>query len=191
MAGRRGKGEKRACILEAARKLFLRDGFTDTSMDAITREAGVSKATVYAYFPGKESLFATLVRETAEPILGGLPPLQPGRGVEAQLRRYLLAVRGPALTIGQAWLRLGIAEAARHPEVGRLLNRPGLDRVLGALTTFLDAEGCSDPGEAATLLLAVTLEGPMFRALMGETDLGAGLDQAIRAVLRAYPPAVR
>jgi len=48
-------------ILTAARAQFLEQGFSKTSMDAIARSAGVSKATLYAYFPSKETLFADLV----------------------------------------------------------------------------------------------------------------------------------
>jgi len=191
-AGRRGFGVKRASVLEAARELFLRDGFAATSMDAITSRAGVSKATVYAYFPSKDDLFATLVRETAAPLLGGLPPLDPAGEIEPQLRRYLLAIRAVAFTIGHAWDRLGIAEGGRHPEVGRLLYATGPARVQAALAEFFALAGRSRPEAAAEMLLAVTMVAPMFRVLMGVqdmADLSAGLDDAIRAVLRAHPPA--
>ena len=49
---------KRAAILDAAKRLFLVQGFTGVSMDQIAAEAGVSKLTVYSHFGDKESLFA-------------------------------------------------------------------------------------------------------------------------------------
>ena len=48
---------KRAEILKAAVKLFRSRGFDTTSMDAVAKEAKVSKRTVYNHFPSKEALF--------------------------------------------------------------------------------------------------------------------------------------
>lgn len=55
--------EKRAAILEAAKRLFPNSGFEGTSMDAIAAGAGVSKLTVYSHFTDKETLFAAAIRE--------------------------------------------------------------------------------------------------------------------------------
>lgn len=51
------KGRKFEQVLEGARTVFLRDGFERASVDEIAREAAVSKATLYAYFPDKRLLF--------------------------------------------------------------------------------------------------------------------------------------
>src|SRR5438874_12828857 len=64
MQPRRGRGEaggKAETILAAAESAFLASGFGAVTMDAIAREAGVSKATVYAHFTGKEELFGAIV----------------------------------------------------------------------------------------------------------------------------------
>src|SRR5579871_288611 len=53
--------EKRASILQAAKRLFTTQGFDGTSMDAIASAAGVSKLTVYSHFQDKERLFAAAV----------------------------------------------------------------------------------------------------------------------------------
>jgi AcrR family transcriptional regulator len=46
----------RAAILEAAQKLFERDGYVATTMDAVAAEAGVSLKTVYLAFTTKSGL---------------------------------------------------------------------------------------------------------------------------------------
>lgn len=54
---------KRRQVLDAAGQLFLAEGYAAVSMEAIARVAGVSKATLYAYFPGKDALFGAMVAE--------------------------------------------------------------------------------------------------------------------------------
>jgi len=49
---------KKNQILDTATRLFMLQGYGNTSMDQVTRESGVSKATVYAHFSNKNSLFA-------------------------------------------------------------------------------------------------------------------------------------
>lgn len=51
----------RVRILEVAREHFLRFGFSPVTTDAIATAAGVSKATLYRYFPGKERLFREII----------------------------------------------------------------------------------------------------------------------------------
>lgn len=57
---------KRAAILDAAERMFLRYGFEGTSMDQIANEAGVSKLTVYSHFGDKDKLFAEAARSYCE-----------------------------------------------------------------------------------------------------------------------------
>ena len=52
---------KRERILDGAHRVFMRLGFHASSVNDITREAGVSKGTIYVYFTGKEDLFGALI----------------------------------------------------------------------------------------------------------------------------------
>ena len=54
---------KRRQIIDGARRVFINMGFDAASMKDITREAGVSKGTLYVYFENKERLFAAIVDE--------------------------------------------------------------------------------------------------------------------------------
>lgn len=69
-AGRFAAGEdpaKREQILDGAWRVFKQKGFDAASMNDITREAGVSKGTIYVYFQNKDDLFAALIdRHRAE-----------------------------------------------------------------------------------------------------------------------------
>lgn len=54
-------------IANAALALFVRQGFQATRMEDIAREAGVSKGTVFRYFPSKNELFKAVVSEHISP----------------------------------------------------------------------------------------------------------------------------
>lgn len=63
-SGRFAAGEdpaKREQILDGAKRVFMTVGFDAASMNDITREAGVSKGTIYVYFNGKDDLFAAIM----------------------------------------------------------------------------------------------------------------------------------
>ena len=55
-------GRKFEQVLEGAREIFMAEGFEGASVDEIAKAAGVSKATLYSYFPDKRLLFVEVVR---------------------------------------------------------------------------------------------------------------------------------
>jgi TetR/AcrR family transcriptional repressor of mexJK operon len=56
-------GPKGEAIAQAALRLFLRDGYERTSVDAIAAEAGVSKRTIYNRYTDKENLFRSVLQD--------------------------------------------------------------------------------------------------------------------------------
>jgi AcrR family transcriptional regulator len=55
------RNRSREEILEAARQVLLRNGIAGTTLEAVAREVGVTKAALYYYFPSKDALFFELV----------------------------------------------------------------------------------------------------------------------------------
>lgn len=77
----------RNAILDAAGQLFTEQGLDRTTMDEVSRAAGYSKRTVYAYFPSKEELHQHLVlrgmrrlRELLDDIAGRRAPFRESYG---------------------------------------------------------------------------------------------------------------
>ena len=108
-------------VLEGARVIFMRDGFEGASVDDIAREAGVSKATLYAYFPDKRLLFSEVARiecnRQAEAALG---QLDVSLSVEEALTEAAdLAVRFFLSDFGQQMFRICVSESYRFPELGQ------------------------------------------------------------------------
>jgi TetR/AcrR family transcriptional regulator, mexJK operon transcriptional repressor len=62
------KKKKRAAILEAAVKTYSENGFAETTISAIAKEAGVSFGSVFTYFATKEALFEAAILEPLEEI---------------------------------------------------------------------------------------------------------------------------
>ncbi|MBV0913721.1 TetR/AcrR family transcriptional regulator [Anianabacter salinae] len=122
------KGRKFEQVLDGARDVFLRDGYEGASVDTIAKAAGVSKATLYSYFPDKASLFVeTAVREMRRVAEAAMATIDPNGAVEACLHtaashmvRFLLS------GFGQRIHRICVAETDRFPEIGRnfYLNGP-------------------------------------------------------------------
>ncbi|MGJ3402300.1 TetR/AcrR family transcriptional regulator [Glutamicibacter sp. Je.9.36] len=50
-------------IIEAARRVFVRMGYIDTSVEDLLHEAGISRATFYSHFRSKKAVFASVVEE--------------------------------------------------------------------------------------------------------------------------------
>ena len=61
---RRLPEERPRQILDAALEVFGERGLAGAKLDEIARRAGVSKGTIYLYFPNKEELFREMIRQT-------------------------------------------------------------------------------------------------------------------------------
>lgn len=59
----------RAKLLDAARRVFERDGFLDVKITDITEEAGVAAGSFYTYFDSKEETFRVLLDQMREDLL--------------------------------------------------------------------------------------------------------------------------
>lgn len=174
-----GKAES---ILEAARRVFLASGFGAVSMDAIAREAGASKATLYAYFASKEELFGAVVAREGERYFRGfsaaeLDPRDVERSLTEIAERFLGLVLSPdAIAVN----RITIAEAVRFPQLGDVFWRAGPERTRVQIEAFLRRGD-----EAGTLSISdAKLAAEQFIALMrGDAHLRQllRLDAPVRA----------
>jgi TetR/AcrR family transcriptional regulator, mexJK operon transcriptional repressor len=130
---------KRERVVIAASRLFLRDGYGSTGMDAIAREADVSKATLYSYYEDKAALFADVITRTCEE-LGGPPQAEsyfdepPAAGLRAIAMRGLHKVLE---TVHRQILARVVAESGEFPELGRKFWEHGPGRFELVLARYL------------------------------------------------------
>jgi TetR/AcrR family transcriptional regulator, mexJK operon transcriptional repressor len=135
---------KRDQIRAGAQRVFLSRGFAAASTDAIAAEAGVSKQTLYVYYPSKEELLAdvliNLIRQgpSAPDAPSQLPSLVTvealRQSVGAFAHRLIAQFMQPEYL---GLLRIIFGETQRVPEVGRLFRSSVPERVLGGLAGLL------------------------------------------------------
>src|SRR5271166_2215617 len=132
-------GSKAESILAAAKRTFLAAGFGAVSMDTIAREAGVSKATVYAHFAGKEELFGAMVGRVCERHFETfsareLDPTDVRTSLTTLGRRFLDLLLSPdAIAVH----RIIVAEVTRFPALGEVFWRAGPERTLRQIEAFM------------------------------------------------------
>jgi TetR/AcrR family transcriptional regulator, mexJK operon transcriptional repressor len=193
---------KAESILAAAKRSFLAAGFGAVSMDAIAREAGVSKATVYAHFAGKEELFGAVVGRECERYFARFSPgeLDPG-DVRASLsvlgRRFLELILAPD---GIALHRIILGEVSRFPMLGEVFWHAGPERQRLQIEAFLKSATASgnlalaDTRLAAEQFVSLVRGEVQLRHLLRleaeaeEPDIGAAVEDAVATFMRAFEP---
>lgn len=133
------KGRKFDQVVDGAREIFLRDGFEGASVDDIARAAGVSKATLYSYFPDKRLLFMEVAtrqcKEQARTSIESIDSSQPPRDV---LRRVAHQFLGFIYSdMGQRIFRICVAEADRFPQLGQEFYHSGPMIMRAAMVDYL------------------------------------------------------
>jgi AcrR family transcriptional regulator len=139
--------ERRRRLLELGTELFARFSYDELSMARIAREAGISKALLYHYFPGKQAYFAATLEEKAAE-LSALTEPDPSLAPVEQLTGSLGAFLGWVEDNREAYGKL-VRSAAAIPEV-----REVVDRVRDATSARI-LEGIAPDGAPPPLRTAV------------------------------------
>nr|WP_054302605.1 TetR/AcrR family transcriptional regulator [Gemmobacter sp. LW-1] len=133
------KGRKFDQVLEGARNVFLQHGFEGASVDDIAREAGVSKATLYSYFPDKRLLFMEVAqsecRRQADEAVELIDQNAPVDKVLTEAARRMVAFL--MSDFAQKVFRICVAESERFPELGHQFYHSGPVLVRERLMEYL------------------------------------------------------
>lgn len=115
------RGRKYDQVVEGARKVFLSQGFEGASVDLIAKEAGVSKATLYSYFPDKRILFVEVAKEEcarqADRALEVDDTDMPVREMLTQVAHKMMSFL--TSEFAHRIFRICVAESDRFPELGQ------------------------------------------------------------------------
>lgn len=200
-AGRRHRGRRpassRATLIDAADELFLENGYAATTIEQITRRAGVSRNTFFNYFEAKSDLLFAGVDDVLARLsarlgsAGGGSPLElvrlavleTARGVDP-LRIPLAATQAAAMGVEPSMQASGMARFAALAEaLHRFL---GERRAFGA--TRIAGDGALQAQAAGYALAGACVAAGMrwLAAGVGRGALTAYVEAAIDPVVRGF-----
>ena len=164
-------------LLDAALDLFVEKGFAATRAEEVAARAGVSKGTLFLYFPSKEELFKAVVREN---ISGRFAEwneeFETFEGTTADMVRYCMRVWWERIgaTRASGITKLIIAEARNFPDIAAFYQQevihPGTQLVRRILQRGVD-RGEFRPLDMDYAVFSIV--APMIFLIMMKHSLGA------------------
>jgi AcrR family transcriptional regulator len=135
----RRKAERPAEIAAAALECFAERGFAATRLDDVARRAGVTKGTLYLYFPNKEELFKAVVRQVVVPNLTRSEEIveQSGEPAPVVLAKVITNWSQVMATQASAIPKIILAEAGNFPDIARFYLDEVVHRGLGIFERLL------------------------------------------------------
>ena len=179
------KSASRAKLLEAARQLFVENGYHDTRPQDISRAAGVGHGTFYLHFSDKRACFLAFVELAAAEIDDYITPyVQDAQTLEDHLTKVLLAVRAygeshPGV-LAAAMSDLGVIDANRNSDARGLIDLWA--EFWSERLKPLQASGEVDPSYDP-LILGYVIVGSLYQGSVGAAKAGRGEDVLISNVI--------
>ena len=184
-------------IVAAAQRLFVTRGYHRTSLEAILKRSGGSKATLRKYFGNKAGLLGVVLTDAAARCVARADRAAEHRSVEGALRAFARVVlefycRRDSLLV----YRAVVAETAAQPEVGRRFHNGGHMTFVAALGRHLTSWQerrvllLVDATADADRFLHMLRAGPHDQALLGvlksvpRAAIGVHVDACVRTFLR-------
>lgn len=202
----RARGHTKAkydSIMKSASRLFIKHGYTHTSMDAIAETACVSKQTVYSYFSNKEQLFQRMIEDLCN---ANTPPssvledmsLPPEVTLQSFAQGFIDIITSPT---GLGIHRLVMAESQRHPRVAELFFHSGPRKRQEIMVGYLKRQVAAghfdiDDIEHAAEHFFGMLKGwyqmrmaMRLKPMPSKKELEAHVKKSVRVFCKAYRPA--
>jgi AcrR family transcriptional regulator len=191
---RLGHDQRRAQILDAARRLFSKQHYAAVSSDEIAREAGVTRGLLYHYFGSKRELFVEVVRDSlgaAQAIVPQIPRAGRLRDVVARsVDLWLDVVEANAETM---FAVLGAEGFGRDAELEGLVHE-GRDAGVEAIIAVLGIEDADERTRAVLRaysgLADVAVREWLQRRTLTRAQVHALLARTLHALVADVAPAV-
>lgn len=185
---------RRHAFLEAARRVFLDQGYEAASVNDIVRLAGGSLATLYAQFGNKEGLFLAVsqdqherfVREIMPDCVDHLPLEDGLRAIGEQFTRAMLSREH------LSFFRIVVGEGRKFPQLMQRYTTAGADRVREVVADYIRkaAPEVADPDMIASYFFELLRSRHHYRALadlsyrISDAELAAHVRAAVAFLIR-------
>jgi len=177
-------------LLEAALDLFVEKGFAATKVDEVAARAGVSKGTLFLYFPSKEELFKAVVRESIVGRFGEWSKeMEQFQGSTADMLRYAYVSWWDNIgsTRASGITKLMLSEAGNFPEIAEFYQReviePGQQLIRKVLQRGVE-RGEFRPLDLDYAVFAVL--SPMIFLMLWKHSISACVPQGMAFSPQAY-----
>jgi AcrR family transcriptional regulator len=177
--------------LTAALACFKERGFTATRLEDVAARAGVTKGTIYLYYPSKEELFKAVVSGELVPNIERLETALDEPAPAATLLEQLFTVWAQHIVPSPVSIipKLVIAEASNFPELARFYLETAVHRALRLVASILQrgiTRGEFRPVDVDHMVYCVL--GPLLLTVLWQHSLGPHDDRPLdaRAVCRAH-----
>lgn len=171
--------QRRRDILQAAKAVFLEDGYQLASMERVAEVAKTTKRTLYDHFGSKEALWSATIAHCCEMFLAKLPsvdelPDEPRAAIAQFIERMAAVLREPSAIRLQ---RIVIAEAERNPAFSQQLHEAAFGATEGVLRRYLERQvargalAAHDVGAWTRMLVGLATDLGHTRALLGVANV--------------------
>ena len=137
---RRRKDARPGEIVAAGLACFAERGFAATRLEDVARRAGVTKGTLYLYFPNKEELFKAVVRQAVVPniALGEALVDQSKEPAPVVLQQLVARLSAAMVAPASAIPKIVVAESGNFPDIARFYLEEVIQRGLGMFRRLLE-----------------------------------------------------
>ncbi|NRP17676.1 hypothetical protein LPJGGPFB_00900 [Ensifer adhaerens] len=164
-----------AAVIAAATKLMLQHGYAAMTMEAVARQAGVAKKTVYRFAGDREALFGLIVKNWTDTFLPAFTTeAASAEEVPAILEAILSTIAQRVLCEDAVGLfRLLVGDIPAREEILSIYDRNGVERSRALLADWLarhKARGLLDVADAtmaSDLILSMVIAEPLRRMALG------------------------
>lgn len=182
---RRRKEARPQEILAAALACFAERGFAATRLDDVAQRAGITKGTLYLYFPNKDELFEAVVRQALVPNLERGEALldEPDAPAALLLERLMRSWADLAQSPTGAIPKIIISEAGNFPKLARFYREVVVDRGIELMRRVLrlgiergEFRAPDDLDNAVRCIYAPLLLAMLWRQSLGRHEEGNRFD---------------
>jgi TetR/AcrR family transcriptional repressor of nem operon len=175
------KQETRARILDAAARIFRREGYDGSGIDGLTEAAGVTNGAFYGHFKSKGEAFQTVVQLGLEQLRIGIAGLKTKHG-KRWIKRFVEFYLGPKRTcdLGQACALPSLSpEIVRADQDIRSTYEHELRRIIDEVASGLPEGTPNERSDTAIAMLALLAGGVTLARAVPDPQLSERIAKAV------------
>lgn len=176
-------------ILDAAFEEFVANGFTATRIEDIADRIGVTKGTIYVYFPTKEELFAAMIDHISVPLEELLRDSGALKGTCVERLHSLLLLFYEKVAKerhSRELIRMVISEGSRFPQVIQAHHDELIDPLFNLTQSLLDEGIAKGEFRNAPGALAPVIVAPIIARMIESLIFGHRSDDDLPSYIRAH-----